>query len=1061
MNLIVDMTLPTSVIYLIKLMVDMTKKFNTLRMILSLFFMTFLSLGVSAQSKITATGNVTSDASEPIIGATIVVKGTTQGIVTDINGDFTLPDVTAGAILQVSFIGYQTAEVPASAKMKIILKQDVMEVEEVQVIAYGVQKKATVTGAISSVDTEDLLKTPSSNVMNTLAGAMPGLMTVQRSGQPGSEDPRIFIRGAGSLNDGNSSPLILVDGVERSFSQLDPNEIADLTILKDASATAVFGVRGANGVILVTTKRGSKGKAAISVSSSFGLQQPTRIIKMADSYTFASTMNQINEDDGEAPSFTEEAIEAFKTNSNPILFPNVDWEDYVIRDFAVKTQHNMNISGGNNKMRYYVSLGYLFQDGVIKDFHQDYNNNFNYNRYNYRVNLDINLTKSTEYKIGIGGWFAKQHEPKGNGNAQSIWGDLLQSKPFASPGIIDGYVVKANNDIIQSPTPYLKHPLETLYGVGYYDSYKNTLNLDMEIKQDLSKWMKGLEFSVKGAFNTRSGYKKERYKSSEVLIPIEKGAAQGKSKDDPDYDTTVVYKVSGTNTDFKYNESGVSHGRDWYLESKLFWKNTFGDHALSGLALYNMSRRYYPGAPRHIPRSYLGLVGRATYSYKSRYMFDINVGYNGSENFAKGSTRYGLFPAFSAGWIISEENFMANQSFVEYLKLRGSYGIVGSDKGASRFMYIDGVWNPGSGSYDFSENPNKLPAAMEGKLGNPEVTWETATKQNYGLDMRLFNSKFALNADYFIENRKDILITRQTLPSEFAINLPNINMGRVRNQGYELNATWRAGDPERFSYFINANMTYAKNKILEKDEIKPKNDYQYATGGPTGRTLVYAFDRFYEEGDFVDGELKEGLPVPTGKPLVGDPMYKDLNNDGLINDYDRHWSKYGQRPEYVFGVNFGFTVKGFDFSTQWTGVTHVSRYLQRDFRAPFGGNGGQSLAQYAVDEAWTPERGQSARFPRMTITREKNSYADSDLYMWDASYIRLKNVQASYTFSDSPLLSRLGIKKLKVYVNGLNLLTFDHIKYFDPEAGTSNVDHENDIRYPMMRMYNMGVNINF
>lgn len=1038
----------------------MKKNFRGMKMVLSFILIILFSSKVFSQDVLKVSGHVSDSSGEPIIGATVVVKGTTNGTVTDIDGNFRLPSVSEGATLAVSFIGYKEAEIKAGANLKVVLHEDVLQVEEVQVVAYGTKKKATVTGAISSVKSEELLRTPSANVMNTLAGALPGVMTVQNSGQPGSEDPRIFIRGAGTLNDADSNPLVLVDGVEREFSQLDPNEIENISVLKDASATAVFGVRGANGVILVTTKRGSEGKASIAVSSSFGIQAPTRIIEMADSYDYARMYNQLRVDDGNEPTFSEEVVEAFRSGENPVLYPSINWSDYILRDFSSKTQHNLSISGGSKKIKYFTSLGFLFQDGIIKDFDQDYNNNFNYNRYNYRVNLDVNLTNTTVYKVNIGGWISKQNEPKDIGVAGGLWNKLMESKPFGSAGIIDDRYIRTNADILGYDS-FLADPLGSLYGAGYRTKHKNSLNIDFELIQKLSELVKGLEFSVKGAYNTGGGYMVERYKSIETYMPWEKGMLDQLSVDDPNYDPSIVYSVGGSNTNFGYDEKGKSYSRNWYLEGKLNYSRKFGDHKVTGLALYNMSRKYYPGSPRYVPRSYLGLVGRATYDYKSKYLVDMNVGYNGSENFAPGKTRYGLFPAFSAGWIVSEENFMKAVPAISYLKLRGSLGWVGSDKGVGRFLYIQDVWDPTSASYDFNVTPSPIPGALEGRLENPNVTWETARKQNYGIDLKLFGPKLSLSADYFIEDRKDILISRKTFANEYAITLPAVNMGKVKNQGYEINLSWRDETAGGFGYYVNANMTYAKNKIIEKDEIVPRYDYLLETGGPTGRTLGYRFERYYEESDFTDGELNSNLPAPSGNVQPGYPMYADLNDDGVIDVYDQEWSKYGRRPEYVFGLNLGCSFKGFDVSAQFNGVTNVSRNLERNFRYPFGYSASRSLPQYVVDEIWTPERGQSALLPRATSVNDSYVYANSSLWMWDASYLRLKNLKVGYTFSDSAFLKGLGITSLQVYMNGLNLFTFDSMKYFDPESGTSSVDTEGSVKYPIQRMYNAGVKVSF
>lgn len=613
---------------------------------------------VSAQQQ-TIKGQV-SDEMGPIIGANVLVKGTTIGVITDLDGNFTItvPDKET-SVLQISFIGYATEEIPVKGKTFITVKmsEDSNMLGEVTVVAYGVQKKETLTGAISSVKTDALLASPNASVANSLSGKIPGLASVQSSGQPGAEDPKIFIRGAGALTESGSAPLILVDGVERSFFQMDPNEIADVTVLKDASATAVFGVRGANGVILVTTRRGEKGKTKVSLSSSVGIQTPTRMLHNADSYTYATLFREREKNDGRDPDryFTEYDLERFRLGDEPQMCPSMDWREYMLKNSAVQTQHNLNISGGTDNIRYFISAGYLFQDGLFKDFGNG-SEGYNYNRFNYRSNLDIDLSKSTTLKVGIGGVVGDRKQSAVS--EQDIWRTINNSQPFSSPGVIDGkYVVIDNRygDIVNN------NPVGAIYNRGHMSYITNTLNMDLHLVQKLDFLTKGLSAEVKGAYNTSYNFNKGMVKQASQLRTYH-AYYQSEMENpemlptDPNYNKEIVYLVTGDEEKPTYSES-TGRSRDWYFEASLRYARKFGDHNVTGLLLYNQSKKYYPSQYSFIPTAYVGLVGRITYDYKSRYLAEFNIGYNGSENFSP-EKRFGTFPAVSLGYILSEEKFM-------------------------------------------------------------------------------------------------------------------------------------------------------------------------------------------------------------------------------------------------------------------------------------------------------------------------------------------------------------------------------------------------------------------
>ena len=1038
-------------------------------------------------------GKVVDDrTSEPLVGATVKVKGSTIGTITDIDGNFALdiPDNISPIVFEVSYMGYASKEAaPAKTTgFTIRLAEDSQTLEEVQIIAYGKQSKMSVTAAISSIDTKELLKSPSGSVANALSGAVTGLSSIQPSGQPGAENPSIYIRGTGSLSDELSKPLILVDGVERSFFQMDSHEIESITVLKDAASTAVFGVRGANGVVLVTTRRGVSGKPVISLNSSFGLTQALRNLKGVDSYTYATLYNEAQLSDN--PSLTESqlgfspfVIDMFRTNEDPIMFPNVDWNDYLFKNLAWQTQHNLTLSGGGERFRYFVSLGYLLQDGMLKQLGESYDPNYQYKRFNYRSNVDIDITKSTLLKVNIGGHVGAKREPR----TDELWRKVLWSTPFSSPGIVDGKLISNIYSNRYISIGERSCPLDYYYNYGYNVDTDNVLNLDLALEQKLDFITPGLSMNIKGAYNTNYNVKASRTPSGadSMCTPIYLGSIETPGMDfwDPRFDRTIVYQtdgVSGLHEQMSYGEE-VGRGRNWYGEFSLNYSRSFGDHDVSALFLYNQSRKYYPETKidgkvfyMDIPTAYVGYVGRMTYAYKKRYMVDLNAGYNGSENFAP-DKRFGFFPAVSAGWILSEEKFMKKQKVIDFLKLRASYGIVGNDKMENaRFLYMAGAWSgyntvaKGQGSWQFGKDGGTglLPDAKENTMGNPDVTWEKVAKQNYGIDLKMFDSRLSLTADVFFEKRKDILSTRNTLPAITDINLPKINLGKVNNHGYELSLGWndRAG---KVDYWLKANVSYAKNKIIYMDEVVPNEPYMAETGRSTGLTYGYIFDRFLQKDDFdADGNLKKDengrqiLPqMALGTPRPGDALFKDLNGDGVINGDDKTRFGYAERPDYVFGFLGGLKWKNFEFSMQWTAAMNASRILDGEYRNAFGSTNSRMLLKFLADGRWTEENPNS-RFPRLTFMNKSHYLQTSDLWLMNGSYLRLKTAEISYTLPQKDFLKKVGIESVRFYCNGYNLLTlFSDLNDIDidPEGVTDGGNNN----YPNIRIYNFGVNISF
>ena len=1024
------------------------------------------------------TGTVLDELNEPVIGATIQVKGGSTDTITDIDGKFKLNVFSEDAVLTVSFVGYESQDIALKGRktVKILLKETYNELQEVTVVAYGTQKKETLTGAISSVKTDALLRSPNPSIANSLAGQISGLSSVSTTGQPGKEDPAIYIRGVGSLTEGASSPLILVDGVERSFFQMDPNEIESVTVLKDASATAVFGVRGANGVVLVTTRRGTEGKTKIQLTSSVGLQQPTRNLEMADSYTFATLFNEKNRNDHVSETFGDYDIERYRLGDDPIMFPSFQWRDYLLKNTSIQTQHNVNISGGTKDVHYFISAGFLYQDGLLKQFDTlDYNNNYNYTRYNYRANLDFNLTSSTTMKLGLGGIVGVTHEPNATNEIYDLFHVLDWAQPFCEAGVIGDKLV------ITDPTRYtgvlMGESLSRYYGHGYRQNTKNTMNMDLVLNQKLDFITKGLSIEVKGAYNTSYTTKKKRIGSVEKFIPYYQGKIDDPTMDynDPAMDKTIVYKVDkdSENKRLGYEEDNNSRNRDWYFEASLRYNRKFGDHNVGSLLLYNQSKKYYPAQWTSTPTAYVGFVGRVTYDYKSKYVGEVDFGYNGSENFAPGK-RFGAFPAGSIGWVISEESFMKKQKVVDYLKVRASVGLVGNDNISNyRFLFLANSYDvdltggstpdwdfPYYGYYFGFNNNNRLPGALEKRLGNPDITWEKALKSNIGLDVNFLNNRLRISADVFFENRKDILINRSTIPLFSSLDkslIPVVNMGKVKNKGYEIDVKWN-DNIQDVNYWINANVSYSKNKIVEQDEVEPNEPYMWRTGKPVGTLFGYVFERFYNEDDFADAEkgvLKEEYVDPQVTVFPGDCMYADLNHDGVIDADDQMAIGHSTRPAYVFGLNYGVNYKGWSLTMNWTGAAERSLMLNDSFRQPFGGSS-RGLMQFHADNRWTKETAGTATVPRFSDnSKEWNSKASS-LWVKDGSYLKLKTLQLGYTFSNNPVLKKIGISQLGLTCSAYNLLTFDHFKIQDPESKPNDNN-----TYPITKTYSLGVNITF
>lgn len=1045
-------------------------KFIKLKLCCVIVFLCLIPYYAISQN-VTVSGVVTDNSGSTLPGVTVLVENATRGVATDIDGRYSI-DANANGALVFSYVGFQTITVQINGRTQInmVLTEDTHMIEELVVIGYGQQSKATITGAIASVNTQELLKSPTTSLGNALAGRLPGFSAIQYSGLPGFDDPSVLVRGVGTLSTGQSSPLILVDGVERSFTQLDPNEVANITILKDAGATAVFGVRGANGVILVTTKRGEEGKPRISASASFGVQQPTKIVKFADSYTYATTYNNAQRGDGLSEGelrFSPTAIKHWELMDQPVLYPSVDWMSYILKDYALQDQFNVNVSGGNERAKYFVSLGSLYQGGMFETFDSDPNTNFNYRRYNYRANLDVNLTNSTVLGLNIGG---RIEDRKGTNDTNDesaregyIFRYLVEAIPMAGAGIVDGKHIMQNSSLVGIPAR--RDGLWGHYGRGYTNNVSNILNLDVQLTQDLNMITKGLDFKFKAAYNNTFSNNKIRSTGNTMSgMPSYIPYPVYENGEIVDY----VLEKTTEKQNLEYSE-WQSFGRDWYFEGSLNYQRKFGLHNITGLALYNQTKRYYPNQYRDIPNGYIGFVGRATYDYATKYLFDLNLGINGSENFAEGK-RYGVFPSGSLGWVISEEDFMSDLGIIDYLKLRYSYGIVGSDRGIgnNRFLYMPPSYGAGAPwgigaqqGYGFGLIRDIWqPNVHEASMGNPNVTWEKARKQNIGIDLNLLNNRLGINADFFKENRWDILISSAaSVPAYMAFpSQPPINFGKVDNHGYEVILTWSDNIGKDFSYTISPNMSFHKNKIVEMNEIPPNYEYQKRTGHKVGQPFGYEFFAFYE-GQQTEQAYKNKFGKDFPNHIIdlkpGDVTFVDLNDDGIIDDDDQWAIGYPDYPEYNFGLTLSFRYKRFDVSSLWIGATNTNRDLAGAYRPAFGSQDDSALILWVAENSWTPEN-TNAKFPRISFANKDHNARFSSVYLMDSSYARLKNLEVGYNMDVS---SMPFISNLRLSFTAYNLLTFTNYKANDPE--TTGGAYGQFFRYPPTRVYNFGLRVSF
>lgn len=987
--------------------------------------------------RLTITGRVLDATGQVLPGATVLNRKTGKVVPTNDQGRYSIGG-NIGDSLQFSYIGYsqQTVTIRDQLIVNVTLEARSGSVKDVVVVGFGRQKRISLIGAQSSIKAEDL-KIPAANLTNAIAGRVAGVIGVQRSGEPGYDGSQIYIRGISTFT--NSSPLVLVDGVERTFNNIDPEDIASFTILKDASATAVYGVRGANGVILIETKKGKQGKPQVNLQLNQGITQFTKTPEFADGVTYLKMANEAyaNTNPGASPLYSEEKIQKTADGSDPDLYPNVNWMKEMFNKHGYNRRVNMNASGGSERATYYLSAGYYNESGLYKtDELAQYNSAIKFTRYNFTSNLTLQVFKNTKIDFGASGWISDGNYPgKGTGD---IWNAAYIMPPTIIP-------VKYSNGLIPQVRGEEANPYDMLTQSGYISNTNSQLWSNARITQDLSPLVKGLSIYGMFSFDNYNYHQISRTKTVDAWFATHR-----------DTDGNLVFDQTRVGSSYLGYNRGNSGSRQFYSEAAMNYNRAFGKHEVTGMLLYNQSDRTDAFAGNFIdaiPYRYQGLAARATYGYDERYLLELNLGYNGSETFSKES-RFGYFPSYGVGWVASNERFFEPlKNAVQFLKFRGSYGIVGNSSiGGRRFAYISTV--AATDGYSFGKNAsNNYPGLDVGDYA-VDVTWERAKKANLGIELRTFKDALSVTADFFLENRDGIFRQRGDLPNYAGIQRsPYGNLGAVRNKGVDATITFNKQLSKDFYFEFRGNFVWNRAIVKEDANALWPYPWQQVIGRKLGQRFgLTALGLFQSEAEIANS------PVQTGDIQPGDIKYSDMNGDGRINNYDEGPIGYGSIPEVVYGFGPSFTYKGFSVGAWIKGISNVDISLNGEGLQPFQKEGSRGNLFSNITDRWTPDGSNpNPWYPRLTYPSTSNSnYANSTWWIKNGAFLRLQNVEVSYTIHKKQWLNRHGINNLRFYAVGYNVATFSSFKLWDVELGDGK-----GAQYPLLKTYSFGIDCRF
>lgn len=1022
------------------------------------------------QNKRKISGRVTDIKGEPLIGVNVTVDGDANGSITNMDGLYEIFVTKKSVVLKFTYIGFKTSEIRTNASTNIYdvtLEEQVNELEETVIVGYGTQRKISNIGAQSSMKMEDI-KTPSASLTTTLAGRLAGVVAVQRTGEPGKDAADIWIRGISTPN--TSSPLVLVDGVERSFNDIDPEDIESLATLKDASATAVYGVRGANGVILIKTKPGKVGKPTVSADYYESFTRFTKMVDLADGITYMNAANEAMRNDGIATKYTEDQIRNTIAGKDPYLYPNVDWLKEIFNDWGHNRRVNVNVRGGSEKVAYYASVSYFNETGMtVTDKNIDtYDSKMKYSRYNFTTNLNIDVTPTTKVEIGAQGYLGEGNYPAIS--SADLYNAAMSISPVEYPKMFfvngEAFVpgTSTNNNF--------NNPYSQATRRGYDNLTKNQIYSNLRVTQDLDMLTKGLKLTAMYAFDVYNEIHVHQDRAESTYNFL---------------DTSVPYDMNGQPILQRiYEGSNVlsykqetSGNKKTYLEASLNYDRTFNDdHRVSALFLFNQqSKLLYPKGTLEdaIPYRMMGIAGRATYSWKDRYFAEFNIGYNGAENFSP-KHRFGTFPAFGVGWVVSNEKFWQPLSkAVSFLKIRYTDGKVGnSEVSDRRFMYLDQMKENGDYGYKFGPNGTKW-SGYETVNMAVDLIWEESRKQDLGIDLKLFNDDLSIVFDLFKERRENILLKREhSIPSFLGYNTsaPYGNIGIIENKGFDGTIEYNKRINKDWVIALRGNVTFNKDKWIQGELPEQKYEWMNQYGHNINGVKGYVAEGLFTQTEIDDmarwESLSDANKAITPKPFAsqfgtvkaGDIKYKDLNNDGQIDAYDQTYISRGDVPTTVYG--FGFTVGWKDLSVgmMFQGVAGAERVLNGSSVNPFNGGGGSGNLYSNIGDRWTEENpDQNAFYPRLSYGSETtsniNNFQKSTWWVRNMNFLRLKTLQISYNLP-KPWVNKVHLKNAAVYVMGTNLFTLSRFKLWDPELNT-----DNGASYPNTTSYSVGINFTF
>ena len=967
------------------------------------------------QKGIKASGTVVDNENNPLIGATVTVKGTKTIAITDMDGHFYIDVPNKNSVLVFNYLGFKPQEVKVGSDINfnIQLKEDAVSADEVVVVGYGNQKKLSVIGSIQTLDPGNLQMGSSRSMSNNLAGQLAGVIAYQPSGEPGYDNSQFWIRGISTFGAGGSSPLVLVDGVERSLNDIDPAEIESFSVLKDASASAMYGVRGANGVIIINTKRGSVAKPSIDFRFEQAITKPTKLPEFIGAAEYMTLLNNLCSDPSKRM-FTKDQIMKTYTGYDKDLYPDVDWIDAITKDYATSTRGNMTVSGGTNILRYSLTASVYHETGIMEtDDTLPYDTGSKLTRFNMRANVDLDLTKTTLLRFNVGGYL--QNLRKAKSSTDNVFTHAFETPPFVHPAIYsDGTIPKASAN---RANPWAESTQQ-----GYYRGTRSKLESLFQLEQNLKMITPGLKFKATFAFDTYNENFVTRGKD-----PTYYGVA--KSRGD---EGELIHSVLSYGSEFLDHSSNANYGNNsTYLEFSLGYNHTFAKkHAVDALFLYNQ-RSYDWGDIQ--PKRSQGIAGRLSYTFDRRYVGEFNFGYNGSENFAKGH-RFGFFPSLALGWIISEEKFMRNSAdWLTLLKLKGSIGKVGNDDiGGRRFAYITTI-NTGASGYHFGYAGDYWRQGYsEGEVGVNNLTWETSTKTNVGIELGLWN-EFNLQFDYFYEHRTNIFMQRKTIPTQAGfLSNPYANYGVVDNSGVDGTVTWNHKFGKDLRVALRANFTYAKNEVKEYDEPESvKGTYRSLTGRSIGTLWGLQAERLYTDDDFENGKLKAGIPTPNIGSVVrpGDIKYRDMNDDGVVDAKDEGYIGGTTTPRIVYGFGGNVEYKNFDFSFFFQGTGQSYRIIGgTQYFIPGSGQGVMGNVYANYKDCWTEENpSQDVFWPRLSESTNPNNNYASTWWKKDMSFLRLKSIELGYTLPRS-ITKAICSNNIRFFVSGNNLFYISKFK---------------------------------